>query len=241
MVPPQCGWLCKTEPLFPSGRGVWSGLVRWWVNVVDFGPALSRRRPDISCLSGHTVTNTSRCIFVFRVTCKPFLAGHCTMYVTEINKDIIINTSCVFNKIITWIKELRRLNLDKTRKSKICHQFLVVLPFIHQVAVFCILFTRWHCFTYRPTQLLQWRIQRGGGAQPARPLPPVQGPKNKKTTICRPKYGLKCITWGHNSQNFSGEHEVEYCSAIVRQQNDQYWPDPKLSVRFFFLLIRGVL
>ena len=41
----------------------------------------------------HTVTNTRRCIFVFsmfRVTCKPFLAGHCTMYVTEINKDIII-------------------------------------------------------------------------------------------------------------------------------------------------------
>ena len=88
MVPPQCGWLCKTEPLFPSGRGVWSGLVRWLVNVVDVGPALSRRRPDISCLSGHTVTNTRRCIFVFRVICKPFLAGHCTMYVTEINKDI---------------------------------------------------------------------------------------------------------------------------------------------------------
>ena len=68
--------------------GDWSGLVRWWVNVIDVGPALSRRWPNISCLSGHTVTSTRRYIFVFGVTCKPFLAGHCIMYVTEINKDI---------------------------------------------------------------------------------------------------------------------------------------------------------
>ena len=62
-----------------------------------------RRWASIESASGHTVTNTRRCIFVFRVTCKPFLAGHCTMYVTEINKDIInvIQMFCIYWAIQT--------------------------------------------------------------------------------------------------------------------------------------------
>ena len=43
----------------------------------------------------HLCTNTRRYIIVFRVTCKPILAGHCTVYVTKINKDIYLHYSSI--------------------------------------------------------------------------------------------------------------------------------------------------
>ena len=43
-----------------------------------------------------------------------------------------------------------------------------------------------------------------GGVADARA--PVQGPKNKKTVIFRPKYGLECVIRGLRLQKFRGEH-----------------------------------
>ena len=69
---------------------MWSGLVRWWANVADDGPALSRYWPDTLFLSGRSVTITGTYI-CFCMTCKPFVAGHFTVHVTKINKHSIIS------------------------------------------------------------------------------------------------------------------------------------------------------
>ena len=44
---------------------------------------------------------TYRYICVLRVSCKPFLAGHCTVYVTKINKDIynVHRPTCILDVI----------------------------------------------------------------------------------------------------------------------------------------------